>query len=86
MGMTTRSATKAGRKIGSQVKLTPLARKLHPQFSSKVGKITGKQILKKGDGLMRSAYRSVPYKIAYFVRFPGEGRDYLLGADLLMKA
>lgn len=86
MGMTDRSTTKAGRRIGSRVKLTPAARRYYPQFSGKVGKITGKQILKKGDGLMRSAYRSVPYKLAYFVRFTGESRDYLLGADHLTKA
>ena len=78
-------AIKAGRRIGSRVKLTPAARKLYPQFAGKTGKITGKQILKKGDGLMPSAYRSVPYKVSYFVRFDGEGRDYLLGADHLMK-
>ena len=85
MTIATRSTTKAGRKVGSRVKLTFLAERLYPQFSGKVGKITGKQILKKGDGLMRSAYRSVPYKIAYFVRFTGESRDYLLGADHLIK-
>ena len=86
MAMTTRSNTKAGRRIGSRVKLTPFARKLYPEFSSKTGRITGKQVLKKGDGLARSAYQSVPYKLAYFVRFSGESRDYLLGADHLMKA
>lgn len=83
MGVTARSNTKAGRRIGSRVKLTPYARKLYPQFSGKVGKITGKQVLKKGDGLMPSVYRSVAYKLAYFVRFSGENRDYLLGADHL---
>jgi len=77
---------KAGRKVGSRVKLTPIAMRYYLQFSGKTGKITGKQILKKGDGLMRSAYQSVPYKLAYFVRFSGESRDYLLGADKLMKA
>jgi len=79
-------AVKAGRKVGSRVKLTPYAGKIYPRFAGKVGRVTGKQILKKGDGLMPSAYRSVPYKVAYFVRFNGEKRDYLLGAEDLMKA
>ena len=77
---------KAGRKIGSKVKLTPFARKLYPQFAGKVGRVTRKVILTKGHGLMPSAYRSVPYKVSYFVRFTGEKRDYLLGSEWLMNA
>ncbi len=76
---------KAGRRIGSRVKLTPFARKLYPQLVGKIGRITNKEILTKGQGLIRSAYRFVPYKVAYYVRFSGESRDYLLGSDSLMK-
>ena len=77
---------KAGRKIGSRVKLTPFARRVYPQLVGKVGRITKKMVLTKGQGLMPSAYRSVPYKLSYFVRFAGENRDYLLGSDWLASA
>ncbi len=75
---------KQGRRIGSKVRLTPWGRKLHPQFAGRIGKITKREILTRGHGLARGAYRS--YKISYLVRFEGANRDYLLGSDLLMKA
>ncbi len=75
---------KQGRKIGSRVKLTPRARRLYPQFAGKVGRVTGREVLTQGHGLMRGAYHS--YRISYFVQFDGGKRDYLLGSDLLVKA
>lgn len=75
---------KAGRSIGSKVKLTPFARKVYPQFAGKVGRITKKDILTKGHGLARGLRSQ--YHIGYWVRFEGENRDYLLGAGWLMKA
>lgn len=73
-----------GRKIGSKVKLTPAARKLYPQYAGKIGRITKREILTPGHGLMRSAYKG--YRVSYFVRFEGERRDYFFGANHLMKA
>jgi len=80
------SKPRVGRKVGSKVKLTSWARKIYPQFVGKVGVVRGKEILTKGHGLMRSAYRNVPYKLNYWVRFEGEKRDYFLGADCLTSA
>lgn len=75
---------KAGRRIGSKVKLTPFARRLYPQFAHKVGKIVGKEVQTIGRGL---AYgQRARYKIAYRVKFASEKRAYLLGAEHLTKA
>ncbi len=73
-----------GRRIGSKVKLTPKARKLYPDLAGHVGKITKREILTPGHGLAVGAYKG--YRISYYVRFDGKTRDYLLGADHLMKA
>jgi len=74
---------KAGRKIGSKVRLTPFSRKLYPQFAHKTGKIVGKEVLTVGKGL---TYGQHGYRVAYRVRFESEKRDYLLSAGHLMKA
>ena len=76
-------AIKAGRKIGSKVRLTPFSRPLYPRFAHKVGKIAGKEILTVGKGL---AYGQRGYRVAYRVQFEGEKRNHLLSAMHLMKA
>jgi len=73
-----------GRKVGSRVKLTPYAWRLYPQFAGKVGRITKREVLTRGHGLLARAYHS--YRIAYFVRFAGESKDYFLSAQHLTGA
>ncbi len=77
-------AIKAGRRIGSRVKLTPFGKKLYPQWANKTGKITKKEILTVGHGL---AYgQRARYVVSYRVRWGAEKRDYLLSSSNLTGA
>ena len=77
-------AIKAGRRVGSKVRLTPFGKKVYPQFANKVGRITRKEILTVGHGLARGL--KSPYKVSYWIRWEGEKRDYLMGSEWLIKA
>lgn len=73
-----RMKIKAGRKIGSKVKLSTLGSRLYPEFRDRTGKIVDKQILTVGDGL---AYgQRARYMVNYKVRWQGAARDYWFGA------
>jgi hypothetical protein len=77
-------AIKAGRRIGSKVKLSPFGAKLYPQWKGYTGKIVRKEVQTVGHGL---AYgQRAKYVIGYWVRWEGAGRDYLLGAENLRKS
>ena len=75
---------KAGRRVGSKVRLTASSKRVYPQFANKVGQIREKEILTVGDGL---AYgQRARYNINYRVRWAGQKRDYWLGASDLTAA
>lgn len=69
---------KAGRKIGSRVKLSTFGSRLYPEFRGRTGKIVDKELLTVGHGL---AYgQRAKYVVSYKIRWQGAGRDYWLSA------
>lgn len=77
----------AGRRVGSKVKLTPFARRIYPQFHGKIGRIVAREIHTQGHGMMRVfGGKGARYTIAYYIRWEGEPRDYILGANWLQTA
>lgn len=74
----------SGRRIGSKVKLTPFGKKLYPQFAGKVGKVIKRDILTKGHGIASGLQGS--YRVAYWIRWTGEKRNYLMSSGWLTKA
>lgn len=69
---------KAGRKIGSKVKLSAFGSRLYPEFRNRTGKIVDKEILTVGHGLARGL--RTRYSVNYRIRWHGATRDYWFGA------
>jgi len=77
-------AVKAGRKVGSRVKLNSFGCRVYTQFVGKTGKIVGKEVQTVGHGL---AYgQRARYALGYWVRWDGEARRHLLPPSVLTKA